>query len=627
MNNSRNVKLNPFFVFCQKVIPLAFDESLSYYECLCGLYAFLRDEVIPAVNNNADAVTELQSLFNELKNYVDNYFKSVDFQEYVNEKLDEMADDGTLSEIINQQIFNNKVNTYNQDSSMNRIYRMIDDDYDHIGAIHNFDDAIYLSIDDNTNSKIYKLDKSTYEILAYNTLNFVITDICDYNNAILLLDGSNIIKSYDKDSLLYGGNITLEINVKYCELNDTLYYLVTDDNLFKTTSDFITISAYNLEVDCLGIAIKDNEIYALHNNSIILYDGQDIKRIYNQQLIINNGYIKGKSNAICVDNEKFIVGTYKKLIPIRNDYVFSLYEMNLSKNVEEINSLLNYNSARNEFEIYYDSSNTSVNPDGTSENGFSNIYECLEVALNGNYNKGNIMFKNENEVIDDLFISDLYKKCGFYFNSATINGMLIRNSNKIEINDATITDEYLNNETILYIVNSDVVITNTISFVNSKSLDYALITTYKSIVACLSPISAGKILARTGSIVTTRNNSYFDKKELGDRYSRFLPSVCVIDQSDIANGDSKTIPDLQKFTDLDLEINLNGKTTHSTIPIINGTYTLTHTCITSGGAIFLASMEVNINDTTLSITNAKVINTTSGSVATPVYKITAVFGK
>ena len=95
---NRNIKpINPFVVFCQKVIPLAFDESMSYYECLCALTNYLQTIVVPAVNNNADAVTELQ-------NYVENYFSSLDVQKEINNKLDEMVADGTLELLINKRV-------------------------------------------------------------------------------------------------------------------------------------------------------------------------------------------------------------------------------------------------------------------------------------------------------------------------------------------------------------------------------------------------------------------------------------------------------------------------------------------------------------------------------------------
>lgn len=116
-NTNRNIdNMSPFITFCQHVIPLSYDESLSYYETLCALRNYV-GQMVEAVNNNADAVTELQNKFTELQNYVDNYFKNLDVQEEINTKLDEMATDGTLENIINEQIFgeiNDKIdNNYN----------------------------------------------------------------------------------------------------------------------------------------------------------------------------------------------------------------------------------------------------------------------------------------------------------------------------------------------------------------------------------------------------------------------------------------------------------------------------------------------------------------------------------
>ena len=114
MNNNRNIStFSPFITFCQHVIPLAYDESMSYYETLCALRDYLVNTVIPAVNNNADAVTELQNAFNTLQNYVDNYFNNLDVQNEINNKLDEMAKDGTLTNIIAAYLEINSILAYN----------------------------------------------------------------------------------------------------------------------------------------------------------------------------------------------------------------------------------------------------------------------------------------------------------------------------------------------------------------------------------------------------------------------------------------------------------------------------------------------------------------------------------
>ena len=97
-------KLNPFAKFCCTIgnLPTSYMISLTYEEQLLWLCKYLEDTVIPAVNTNAEAIQELQELYVVLKNYVDNYFENLDVQEEINNKLDEMAEDGTLQSIIEQ---------------------------------------------------------------------------------------------------------------------------------------------------------------------------------------------------------------------------------------------------------------------------------------------------------------------------------------------------------------------------------------------------------------------------------------------------------------------------------------------------------------------------------------------
>lgn len=88
-------------------LPTSFVDSMSYYECIAWLVKYLETKVIPAIDNNAEALEELQAYYIQLKEYVENYFENLDVQEEINNKLDVMAEDGTLDEIINQEIFNN----------------------------------------------------------------------------------------------------------------------------------------------------------------------------------------------------------------------------------------------------------------------------------------------------------------------------------------------------------------------------------------------------------------------------------------------------------------------------------------------------------------------------------------
>ena len=107
--NNPNVEpkyVEPFKKICMTIgeLPTAYLETMSYYEMLVWFVEFLKNKVIPTVNQNAEAVQELQQLYVELKNYVDNYFESTDFQAMVNEKIDEMVEDGTLENLLNNAL-------------------------------------------------------------------------------------------------------------------------------------------------------------------------------------------------------------------------------------------------------------------------------------------------------------------------------------------------------------------------------------------------------------------------------------------------------------------------------------------------------------------------------------------
>ena len=99
-------KLNPFGRMCISLgmLPSSYKESLTYEEQLLWFCNYLTETVIPTVNNNADAVEELQTLYTELKSYVDNYFVNIDVQQEINNKLDDMAESGELTDIIAQYL-------------------------------------------------------------------------------------------------------------------------------------------------------------------------------------------------------------------------------------------------------------------------------------------------------------------------------------------------------------------------------------------------------------------------------------------------------------------------------------------------------------------------------------------
>lgn len=91
-------------------------DSLTNYGMLCKIVEYL-NKVMSNENNQNESIIALYNAFNDLKNYVDN----LDIQEEVNNKLDEMIENGEFQILINNKsltkIYFAPVNNYTQKSS------------------------------------------------------------------------------------------------------------------------------------------------------------------------------------------------------------------------------------------------------------------------------------------------------------------------------------------------------------------------------------------------------------------------------------------------------------------------------------------------------------------------------
>lgn len=76
-NMSPTAKVADFKFWCQKVLPLVYDDSLSYYEVLNKMVVYL-NQVIDNINADIDNVEELEADFLLLQSYVNNFFDDID---------------------------------------------------------------------------------------------------------------------------------------------------------------------------------------------------------------------------------------------------------------------------------------------------------------------------------------------------------------------------------------------------------------------------------------------------------------------------------------------------------------------------------------------------------------------
>lgn len=129
MNNFNYTNLKPFKWFILENFPYieADIDALTNWQLFCKLGEEM-NKIIEKMNLAGQQTEDLTKAFNELKNYIDNYFENLDVQEEVNKKLDIMAQDGTLEKIINEELLqeiNNNINVIN--NSINDINNNIND--------------------------------------------------------------------------------------------------------------------------------------------------------------------------------------------------------------------------------------------------------------------------------------------------------------------------------------------------------------------------------------------------------------------------------------------------------------------------------------------------------------------
>ena len=111
--------LQPFRYWCQKVLPLLYDDCLSYYELLFNVVDYLNKTMEDVETLNGD-VTNINKEYEELLNYDNNYFSTLDVQEEINNKLDVMACDGCLSILLKAIVGNNSLTSFvNSTSDLN----------------------------------------------------------------------------------------------------------------------------------------------------------------------------------------------------------------------------------------------------------------------------------------------------------------------------------------------------------------------------------------------------------------------------------------------------------------------------------------------------------------------------
>ena len=301
MNNDINEKIvhaapvPPFVRFVASAVPMVFDNSLSYYECLCALWKWMQDNLVDVINNNANVTEYYIELTKELKEFVENYFANLDVQEEINNKLDQMAEDGTLQEIIAQYIQANTAWCFDTVADMKLAPNLVNGSYAQTLGYHAKNDggkSLY-KIREITNADV--IDEGS--IIALNDENLVaeliVSDSVDVLQFGAYSDNTHDDTTAFQNTFNYASNKRIKVNIgggifKFDnELNipsglivngnGTLPFsntkgsvlVYTGDDTFITTDSNAVLSNFSVDlsnsVTAIGLNLKSAEV---HNVSV-----------------------------------------------------------------------------------------------------------------------------------------------------------------------------------------------------------------------------------------------------------------------------------------------------------------------------------------------------------------------
>lgn len=268
LNNYKT--LEPFRYWCQKVLPLVYDDSLSYYELLCKIIDYL-NKTMEDVDTLHEDVTNLHSAYVQLQNYVNEYFSNLDLQEEVNNKLDEMIKNGELN--ISPYRYN--IILENGNTLVEKIESAISKGYHYLYVPNGVYELANSTL--NLNGLLdCKFDVNAIVIPYQENGNINTFISCNTNSKLKLynlhLKGTEHESSYGTEKIngIFVGNNS-DMFFMDC-IFDTLQpynFTAAEKNINERSGTLLTANNSNLTfINCSFLNIKNYEIIHLHRKNV-----------------------------------------------------------------------------------------------------------------------------------------------------------------------------------------------------------------------------------------------------------------------------------------------------------------------------------------------------------------------
>ena len=259
--------VRPFHFWCQKVLPLVFDDSLSYYEVLAKMRDYL-NSAIEEISSIGGEFEGVKTQLTQLKTYVDEYFEKLDVNQAISDKLDDMVETGEMDAVITP-IFAAYANPLFAASVADMIAT-------------NFAYANY------ENNKIYAFNQSTglYQTTGKEFGGVVSSvDEMEDRDKYYALDSDGMLYSYDfpesafvATGLTYGG---YRYGVNAMRPIANVYVLTTDSHVYTWNG-----SEY----------VDSGVVYGLNNTAFVWR--RELSRTDNVTLLITDGWYCFKQESL-----------------------------------------------------------------------------------------------------------------------------------------------------------------------------------------------------------------------------------------------------------------------------------------------------------------------------------------
>lgn len=290
MNKFEFKNLTPFKWFVLENFPFieADFDALTEWQLFCKLGKEM-NKIINSENTLGTQVENVTNAFIELQKFVNNYFDNLDVQEEINNKLNEMAEDGTLQEIITEFLKIKSLLVFDNVNEMKLSTNLINGSYTKTLGFYNKNDF---------GGNIYKIRNKIEEDIIDDIL---IIEINETLVAELILNSVMNVEQFGA----YGNNVeddTLSIQLAINNCKKVLF-----NKTYKTTSQ-ITINTL-CELIGNGTSIINSTLSGKDDVFKVLTSNVNFLNL-EINLQYNGGGVHGEHGAtICF-------GTYKMDTPL-----------------------------------------------------------------------------------------------------------------------------------------------------------------------------------------------------------------------------------------------------------------------------------------------------------------------